>query len=99
MRNDLNIRDEEMLLPGLCLLSFDADQTAKLKALAEKITDWRYFASLAGNHGVSALVYSNLAKLGFLEYIPSEITNSLWNAFMMNIGRNASFTARIKIII
>ena len=92
MRSDLNISDEEILLPGLCRLSFDTELTVMLKALAETTADWKYFAELAGNHGVAALVYSNLEKLDLLQYIPPDIAESLRSALMMNLARNASFT-------
>ena len=69
MKNDLNIRDEEILLLGLCRLSFDAELTVMLKALTEQTKDWNYFSSLANIHGVSALVYNNLERLDFLSLI------------------------------
>jgi len=92
MRSDLNIRDEEKFLIGLCRLSFNDELILQLKTMAEKITGWKYFASLAGKHGVAALVYSNLEKLNFLQYIPSDISGNLRSSFMMNIARNTRFT-------
>ena len=92
MRNDLIIRDEEKLLLGLCRLSFDPKQKVRLKALAEAASDWKYFAELAGKHGVAALVYSNLEKLDLLQYITPDIAGSLRSALMMNMARNAGFS-------
>ena len=46
MKNRLNIRDEEILLMGLCRLSFDAERRVMLQALAEGMIDWTYFCSL-----------------------------------------------------
>jgi hypothetical protein len=88
MNNKLTIRDEEILLLGLCRLSFDVEITVMLRALAETATDWPYFSSLANKHGVAALVYHNLEKLDFLQYIPRDSVDLLRNALMMNISRN-----------
>jgi hypothetical protein len=89
MKNDLNIRDEEILLLGLCRLTFDAELKIMLCALAETISDWNYFSSLANRHGVGALTYHNLEKLGFLKYVPEEPQNILRNTLMLSISRNA----------
>ncbi len=89
MNTKLNIRDEEIFLLGLCRLSFNVEIKAMLRALAENITDWKYFSDLANSHGVSALVYNNLQKLDFLQYVPEVIATGLHNALMVNISRNA----------
>lgn len=88
MNNKLNITDEEILLLGLCRLSFDVEITVMLRALAETATEWQYFATLANKHGVSALVYHNLEKLDFLQYVPKDIADGLRNSLMVNISRN-----------
>lgn len=92
MNNKIEIRDEEILLLGLCRLSFSAELTVMLRALAETISDWQYFYSLANSHGVASLVYNNLEKLGFLQYLPDDITGSLYNSLMVNIARNVMNT-------
>jgi len=89
MKSDLNIRDEEILLLGLCRISFGVEVKVMLNALAETVTDWNYFFNLANAHGVAALVYHNLEKLGFLNLVPGEVTESLRNAMMVSLSRNA----------
>jgi hypothetical protein len=89
MRNDLNIRDEEILLLGLCRLSFDIEVSVMLQALAEETKDWNYFSALANKHGVAALVYNNLKKLKFLQFVPVDVENHLHNSLMINLSRNA----------
>ena len=89
MKSDLNIRDEEILLLGLCRLSFGVELKVMLTALAETVTDWDYFFTMANTHGVAALVYNNLEKLGFLDLVPDEVTGKLRNAMMVTISRNA----------
>jgi hypothetical protein len=99
MKNDLNIRDEEILLLGLCRMSFDVEITVMLQALTETITDWNYFYSLAKAHGVSALVYHNLEKLNFLQFIPKEVTDSLRTSLMASLSRNIRNTeAMIEVL-
>lgn len=88
MNKELNIRDEEILLMGLCRLSFGVELKVMLLALAEGISDWKYFCSLANQHGVAALVYHNLSKLGFIGLLPENEAASLRNALMQNIRRN-----------
>ncbi|MGD0341473.1 MAG: nucleotidyltransferase family protein [Bacteroidales bacterium] len=90
MKNDLNIRDEEILLMGLCRLSFGVELKVMLTALAETVTDWNYFFTRANAHGVAALIYHNVEKLGFLYLMPGEITGKFRNAMMMSLSRNAA---------
>jgi hypothetical protein len=92
MKSYLNIRDEEILLLGLCRLSFGVELKVMLAALAETITDWNYFFLVANAHGVAALAYSNLEKLGFLHLAPDKVAQSLRNAIMVNLSRNARNT-------
>ena len=66
MKNELDIRNEEILLLGLCRLSFSKAQTGKIRELVKSVSDWEYFASLANEHGIAALVFHNLENLGFL---------------------------------
>lgn len=89
MSDKLDIRDEEILLLGLCRLSFGVEITVMLRALAETIADWTYFAGLANRHGVAAMVYHNLEKLDFLQYVPEDPAGILRNALMVSISRNA----------
>ena len=92
MKSKLNIRDEEILLLGLCRLTFDVELKVMLQALVETVSDWKYFAALSGKHGVTALVYNNLEKLDFLQYVPHEVAENLKSALMMNIARNVGFS-------
>jgi len=91
MNNKLDIRDEEIFLLGLCRFSFDAELRVMLRALAETLADWQYFSSLANKHGVAALIYHNLEKLDFLQYLPKDSIDLLRNSLMVNISRNARY--------
>ena len=71
MNGEIKIRDEEILLLGLCRLEFSDEQIRKDKiSNMLLITDWNYFSSLANAHGVAALVYHNLEKHKLLTGIP-----------------------------
>jgi hypothetical protein len=95
MNKNLNIRDEEILLLGLCRLDFNVELKVMLMALAENLTDWSYFVSLADAHGVAALVYNNLEKLKFLQYLPKDGVEHLHNALLMSLSRNTHFTESV----
>jgi len=89
MSEELKIRDEEILLLGLCRLEFGVELKVMLLALAEGPLDWKYFTILANSHGVAALAFANLEKLNFLHLVPKEQHDFLKNALMMSLSRNA----------
>jgi hypothetical protein len=95
MKKELDIRNEEILLLGLCRLSFTKAQTGKIKELIKRVSDWDYFATLANEHGVVALIFHNLKELGFLSQVPDKITATLNNSLMSNLSRNAFHTSVI----
>jgi hypothetical protein len=99
MKNELEIRDEEIFLLGLCRLHFTLDLTEKLKGLVHSIKDWEYFISLANQHGISALVFRNLEQLGFLQFIPDDHVTKLKNALMLSVSRNAFHLSAIEEIL
>jgi hypothetical protein len=88
MKANLDIRNEEILLLGLCRLEFSAEHRIMLQSLAGEITDWEYFMSLANAHGIAALAYHNLDALRFLQYIPPKTAGQLRESLFMNITRN-----------
>jgi hypothetical protein len=95
MKNELEIRNEEILLLELCRLSFSRAQTGKIGELVTCVSDWDYFASLANEHGVVALACHNLEKLGFLPQVPENIASTLKNSLMLSLSRNAFHTSVI----
>ncbi len=88
MNKKSDITSTETLLIGLCRLEFNSEQVSKLKTIIIGIEDWNYFTELSNLHGISALVYYNLEKLGFLQYLPQEVIDFLKNALMMSMARN-----------
>ncbi len=89
MNTNIDISNEESLLIGLCRLEFSSEQTGKLRTLASGIKGWKYLADLANEHGVAALVYHNLEKLGIIQYVPQTVVDFLRNALMISMSRNA----------
>jgi hypothetical protein len=89
MKNNAEIRDEELLLLGLSRLNFTKEHREKLFVLVRNIAGWDYFISLAGQHGISALVLNNLEALGLTGHLPSEQLSKLRSAHLLSISRNA----------
>jgi len=88
MKNGVKIKDEELILLGLCRLEFSEELIKKIRSLVSVTTDWAYFGTLANVHGVAALVYHNLEKYSLLDGIPGDAVNFLRGALMKNLGRN-----------
>ena len=88
MTSDLNISSGEKLLLGLCRLDFTREHAEKIKFLTSVVTDWKYLAKLANEHGIGALLYHNLEKLGILQNMPEEVNESLKNIMILNLTRN-----------
>ena len=89
MNSNIDISNEESLLIGLCRLEFSSEQAGKLRSLVSGIKDWKYLADLANEHGVAALAYHNLERLGIIQYVPRSVTDFLRNALMISMSRNA----------
>lgn len=88
MKSELEIKEEELLLLGLCRLSFTEAHVKKLKVLVKSISDWDYFARLANEHGIVALVYHNLEQLGILKQVPEKVAATLNNGLLLSLSRN-----------
>jgi hypothetical protein len=96
MKKELEIQNEERLLLGLCRLSFSKAQAGKIEELVKSVSDWDYFASLANEHGVAALAFHNMEKLGYLSQVPEKFAATLKNAFMLSLSRNAFHISAIS---
>ena len=99
MNGKSDITGEETLLTGLCRLEFSSDRIRKLKSLITGTEDWEYLADLSNKHGVAALVYYNLEKLGFLQYISQETVEFLHNAHMMSMARNVHHLKETEMVL
>jgi len=99
MNKVVEIRDEEMLLLGLCRLEFSDEQINKIMFLITSVTDWNYFSTLANDHGVAALVYYNLEKYSLLNNIPVEVVTFLKGTLMRSLSRNAFNTEAMRTVL
>jgi hypothetical protein len=88
MSKDAVIKDEEILLLNLCRLDFKADHLDIIKEYLAGVSDWKYFGTLANEHGVSALVWHNLEKLALLQGIPDDVVTFLRLANLRSLSRN-----------
>ncbi|MGQ9619633.1 MAG: nucleotidyltransferase domain-containing protein [Bacteroidales bacterium] len=88
-RMPVEISDEEILLLGLCRFSFSEELKRNITTLVSGVKDWKYFTGLASEHGVSALVWSNLQKLGLQELLTDEYKSALYSSHLLSISRNA----------
>jgi hypothetical protein len=95
MKKELELKDEEILLLGLCRSSFTPELKVMLRALAENIKDWNHFILMSSEHGVAALVYHNLERLDFLQYLPEGEKNFLKNCLLKSLTRN---TRNVKVM-
>ena len=89
MGNNHGIRDEEILLLGLCRLDFSDDLIIRLRDIAGRIKDWDYLASLANEHGIAALAGYNLEKLSLTGFMTENAISVLKNARIISLSRNA----------
>ncbi len=96
MTGTANIRNELSLLIRLCRLDFDPAQTEKIKSLISEVKEWQYFAGMANVHGVGAMAYYNLNRLGLLEFLPAETRDFLKNLMVLNLARNTSHISHVK---
>ena len=88
MKSEVTIRDEENLLLRLCRLEFSDEQINKIRSLIAVVTDWNYFRNLANEHGVAALVWTNLEKYQLYSGIPENVVSFLRGALMRSLSRN-----------
>ena len=93
MNSRLNISPEENLLLALCRLEFTDEQISNIRSLVPVITDWKYFANLANEHGIAALVWNNLEKLKLSSSVPVEVASYLRSALLKSLSRNTYNTS------
>jgi hypothetical protein len=84
-----DISVEELLLLRLCRISFSGEQEEEIRELIDSATDWKYFTFLAAEHGIAALIYSNLAGKDLLPKIDKDAVNALKESLIKSMTRNA----------
>ena len=71
------------------LLGCLAQLFGEKRTFNEPRSDWGAIAALAARHGISPLLYQALTESGVASAVPSEILQSLREAFLINGARNA----------
>jgi hypothetical protein len=82
------MRDEEILLTGLCRLDINEVRAKKLSEVIPVIKDWSSFMSMANAHGVEALSYHNIEKHNLSGLMPLDVRAFLRNSLMKSLARN-----------
>ena len=87
-KTNLNLKEEDNFLILLCRLELSDSVESVLKEKIKGIKDWDYFCFMANWHGVAALVYHNIERLGFLDILPKENRDFLHGRLLMSVSRN-----------
>lgn len=96
MKNERLIKEEAILLLNLCRLEFKEEHLDNIRIHFSRVSDWKYFCTLANEHGVAALVWHNLEKLELLSGIPDEILTFLRCANLRSLGHNTFNTESMR---
>ena len=80
---------EERLLITLCRISLTEKQKREIGNLIKEIRDWDNFVRMSNEHGVIALCWYNINRLGKNNKIPYKISEILHSAYLKNLTRNA----------
>ncbi|HUS85981.1 MAG TPA: nucleotidyltransferase family protein [Bacteroidales bacterium] len=85
---DSRLSPVEYLLISLCRLSFTGDQVLRIKELVRQVPFWPELTDLINEHGISALIYSNLKDLGLLDQVPRLQRGVLKQSHLISLTRN-----------
>ncbi|MBW1613471.1 MAG: nucleotidyltransferase family protein [Deltaproteobacteria bacterium] len=90
----LNLKSEEVLLLELCRLSFKDVNKKNIEDRLRNISDWDYFLWLSNEHGIIAIAFFNLEKLGLLDTIPQNVQITLKELYLKSLARNTFLTKK-----
>lgn len=88
MAGTINLTPEESLMLSLSRLSFNDEQKARIRHKVKEGCNWELFVRLINDHGIIALVCTNLREMDLLGSIPPEQQNIMVNARLKSIARN-----------
>jgi hypothetical protein len=83
-----NLNEEDNFLISLCRLEISDSLKVVLQEKFNKVKDWDYFCFMANWHGVAALAYNNIERLGFLDIVPKKNRDFLHGRMLMSVSRN-----------
>ena len=83
-----HLSSEEQLLLSMARLKFSGAQREQIRRLAERITDWDYFVSLANAHGLIALYHNNISITGIIGIVPAKVADTFRSAYLRSLSQN-----------
>lgn len=95
---ELNLRREDALLLACARTNLGAERAKKLVWLAGECTDWDYVVKAAREHGITALVSSNLDDAA-ADIVPRVALDILHRRFRANAARNLFLTQELLSLI
>lgn len=81
---------EEKLILLCSRIDSKPDRQKLVKDLLKNPIDWNGVISLSAYHGVTPLLYTNLARSRSQDYISKEVSQILKNTYLANLSRNIS---------
>jgi hypothetical protein len=79
---------EERLLLALCSSQRSESQSAEIFSLVKQVTDWDRFVTLVNKHGIIALCWYTLDKLGYGNTVPTVCIEKMHHAYLKSVARN-----------
>ena len=76
------------LLIALCRITFTAEQEKEIRQIIPTVTSWKSFTRLAGEHGISALVWHNLDRMQLAGRVPEMERTLLQLSYLTSLARN-----------
>lgn len=76
------------LLLALCRITFTAEQEKEIGQIIPTVTSWKTFTRLAGEHGISALVWHNLDRMRLTGSLPEMERTLLQLSYLTSLARN-----------
>jgi hypothetical protein len=83
------------LLILLCRNTPSPEQVREIAQVTTTVEEWNTFTRLAGEHGISALVWHNLERMQLTGSLPEQEQTVLRQAFLTSLTRNTYLTDRL----
>lgn len=83
------------LLIALCRISRSAEQVREIAQIIPTVKEWQTFTRMAGEHGISAMVWHNLERLQLTGSMPEKEQTILKQSFLTSLTRNTYLTDRL----
>ena len=95
----IKISNEYKLIFFCTRLKIDSAIQKKIKELLNSSINWDKIIEIYNYHQVLPLLYYNLTKLNFQDFIPQDIYSILKNSYYINLNRNIRFYRELSCIL